>query len=372
MERRVRRQSWRRPLTWLAGACALIGLTASALAVAAYRTPVETERIDAGMTISQRGKYDWTASLAPNHLYDVDKVSDEAMIYTGITRALNMEFSFQISARGATALRGTYSIDLVIRADDSWSKRIPLVGARQFAANGDTAAFWTQYTLDLGRLNELVDQIVRETGVAGNAYSLIIQPDVSTSVIGMRTTREVFAAPLELRWSGDRRQISMPVQREFVSETTWPIVTKVPGKLILYGVSVSVSSARRWSVPIGTGGLCLATSLGILARPRRSGAAKLLWLQRKYRHLFVEGRERALPPLPIVEMHGIEQLLKVARGFGKPVVRAGSTDVYYVVDSGVVYTYDACDDRGIVAHTAPDLRPVPVPRRQRRQRAVGA
>lgn len=369
MERRFRRHSWRRLLTWLAGACALIALAASALAVAAYRAPVESERTDAGMTISQRGKYDWTASLAPNHLYDRDKVSGETTIFTGITRALNMEFSYQISARGATALHGTYSIDLVIRADDSWSKRIPLVGARQFAASGDSTAFWTQYTLDLARLDELVGQIERETGVAGTAYSLIIQPAVSTSVIGTRSTREVFAAPLELRWSADRRQITMPVQREFVSEMTSPVVTKVPGTLSLFGLSVPVGSARAWSGPAGAGGFILAAWLGTLARPRRSEAAKLQWLRRKYRHLFVEGREDELPPLPVVELHDLEQLLKVARGTGKPVVRAGGNDVYYIVDSGVVYAYGAYDT---TARAGTGSRPALVPRRQRRERAVGA
>lgn len=369
MERRFRRHSWRRLLTWLAGACALIALAASVLAVAAYRTPAETERTDAGMTISQRGKYDWTASLAPNHLYDLSKVSGETTIFTGITRALNMEFSYQISARGATALHGTYSIDLVIRAEDSWSKRIPLVGARQFAASGDSAAFWTQYTLDLPRLDELVGQIERETGVTGAAYSLIIQPSVSTSVIGTRSTHEVFAAPLELRWSADRRQITMPVQREFVSETISPIVTKVPGMLSLFGLSVPVRSARAWSCSIGAGGFTLAAWLGILARPRHSEAARLQLLRRRNGHLFVEGRDEALPPLPAVELYDLEQLLKVARGTGKPIVRAGGNDLYYVVDSGVVYVYGLGDT---AARVGTGSRPALVPRRQRRERAVGA
>lgn len=372
MGRRAREQTSRRPLKWLAGACALIGLAALALTALAYRVPVEIERVDAGMTILQRGEYDWTALLAPNHLYDVDKVSGETTIYTGITRALNMEFSFQISARGANELHGTYSVDLIIRADDSWSKRILLVGARQFAANGDTAAFWTQFTLDLGRLNELIDQIVSETGVAGTAYSLVIQPEVATSVVGTRTTRETYVAPLELRWSGDRRQITMPAQREFVSETTEPVVRRIPRQLTLFGRAVPVKSARAWFAPIGGSCLILAAWLGILARPRRNEAARLLELRRKYRSMFVEGSERELPPLPAVRLYDIAQLLKVARGTGKPVIHAGGADVYYVVDNGVLYEYEASRSASAISSGAPGPRSVPIQRRQRRERVLGA
>lgn len=367
MERRSLRHPWQRQLIWLVCACALVTLAGAWSAVMAFRAPLETVRTEIGTAISQRGKYSWTASLYPNHLYGGRRVSDESTVFTNITRALNMEFSYQMNAVGATELSGTYAVDLTIRAGQNWSKRVALVSPRRFTAKGDTATFWAQYTLDIQWLNSLVDEIERETGIVASEYSLLIQPSVATAVAGAQATNQTFAAPIDLVWSDKRRQITMPLQREFVTETSLPVVTRIPGTMAVFDRTLPVSPARIWSVVVTGCALLLTLWLATLARLARgeTGAAEQR-LKRANPRIFIEGRAELPPALPTIEVRDLTQLVKVARETGRPVIHAPAGNVHYVVDSGVVYL---C---GEALKTSSGPYPALVPRRQRRNSTMEA
>ncbi|MGE5559616.1 MAG: DUF5305 family protein [Chloroflexota bacterium] len=359
MERRSPRRSPRRLLIWLAAACAIITLAGAGLAVLAFRTPLERERTEVGTAVSQHGRYSWTALLTPNHLYDSRKVTGETTIFTNITKAVNMEFNYQVKAAGASGISGTYAVDLTIRAGEAWSKRQTLLSPAKFAAKGDTATLWAQYVLDIPALSGLIADIERETGVGASEYTLVIQPTVTASLTGAGIGDQSFAAPLELVWSADRRQIIMPAQREFYSETSMPVVTRVPATLALSTLTLPVRPVRIWSLAVTDCALLLAVWLGVLAR--RAGRDTTIADQRLRRanaRLFIEGKTDLPPALPTIEVRDLTQLIKVARETAKPVVHAGS--VHYVVDSGIVYL---C---GEVARAGATPYPALVPRRQRR------
>lgn len=367
MERRAPRRPWRRPLVWLAWICALVTLSGCLVTFVAFRHPLETEHTVTGMAISQRGHYTWTAVLNPNHLYDGSRASDEPTILTNITRALNMEFSYQMDAPGASDLRGDYAVDLVIRAGTDWTKRLPLVTSRAFSARGDTATFWTQFTLDIAALSRLIDQIEAETSIAGGDYVLSVQPSVTATVTGgLGDTDQTFAAPLELAWSRTDHQIAMPDQREFFSEIDLPVVTRLPAVLPVLGLNLPVSRTRGWAAAISGCALILTAWLGAHARRSRVEQAIDDWrLKCANARLFVEARGEMPLSLPTVGLRDLGQLVKLARETGKPIVHAAGGDTYYVIDGGVVYT------SGEQQRISPRPYPAVVPRRQRRDSAAG-
>jgi signal peptidase len=341
-----RRQQQRRPSTRgpaavprdvvLAGSLGAVGIFAF-LALLAWTRPA-THPV-AAEAYAQQAHVSYRAPTVRSEVYPDGSADTGEPVFLQLAHRLDVDFAWALESEVPHEAHGTASVEAVLSDARGWERRIPLVAPRPFS--GDSLRLTA--TLDLRRLQRLVDRVSDLTGGGVTTWSLTIHPAVQAEgTVGGSAVGLSFDAPLPFTLDGVRLQPE--VGDGTIESLTAP---RVGGTLeqpvaTTLALGIDVRTMRLISL------LALAAALGAAfwARPSLGGKGQPSGhelVAARLGGLLIEAAEAPTPHGRLVELEGLDDLLRLAEARGLLVLHTTTTlgHEYLVDDGGTVYRFRA-------------------------------
>lgn len=318
-----------------------------------FQTPIEKREIVKAIEYKHVGKYDYTAYLKPNIIYNQSTLKPgQGRIFRSITENVVIDFTYTFEFSGLKSpanITVEYSTIMYLRTS-KWNIKFSELPGTASNFTGTTAQFSTTYPINISSVEETAKKIDSEIGVYSSQYNLTINIPIHTVANTVKGTvnenfNPVLSIVLKYR-TGEGDYISI----EDLLHTNSGTLVGVP-RTIYQGWVVSQRYASIAFSMVSVTCLTITVLAYLKTRP-----VKRRKKRRKPLEEIIEPFEEILANTakePLYEnrritvtMKSIEDLVKVADGLEKPILhteRASSahgekpTHVFYVLDDLVTY-----------------------------------
>jgi len=316
---------------------ATVAFAALLLGAFAFMRPLTRSTLE-DISYTQHGTWSYSAA-APAGLYDGDAARTGDPVFRRVSNSVAIHFDYQISADQPVEPSGTYRLMAELSDAGGWKRTIELKpttswNGRSFAADG---------TLDLARVQALIDNFEQQIGAQHPQYLLAVVPEVRVQGrLAGESLSDDFAPRLEFQL--DRQALRF--QKESALQPVKPGLLKRPREqantIVLLGLALEVARARQIALVV----LALALSGGALLALSGRGATgndQAARIQRKYGPLLIDVRESSALVGAVVEVATIDDLARLAERTGRMILHEIEQGVsrYVVQDDGVAYCYCA-------------------------------
>jgi len=327
---------------WVTYAMLVTGVAAlavAALGLVAFSRETTTE-LDRKVPYRESASFAYWADVPPGVVYSDGRVDSGEPVFLRLVDELRTRFEYRLLTDAALNTSGRILLTAIVSDADGWSRRIDLGPASDF--EGGFAA--ASGTLDLHRVQKLVADVERATGVAHESYTVTLAPSVD---LGGRLAgadiSDRFTPTLKFRL--DRLTLTLD---QNTSDRLAPSRTRSaqehilrPGAFSALGTEIRVTQLRRITVAAGLALLVVFLVIAVLrAKALRRGES--FRIEARYGHLFVPVSPSASETLgPLVDVATMEGLARLAEPANRPILhseRLGAHS-YFVEDGGVVYRY---------------------------------
>jgi len=338
--RRRRRREGRTgaPLEWfsllaLAGATTITPILV--VAVIAHGRPTTTHQ-STSLAYAQKGSFSYTADATWSAPYPHGRLSTGDPVFLKLVHRARFRFDYRFSSLIAHRIHGRATLTAVVRATNGWRQAIPLA-ARQFS--GDHVGL--SGVVDLRPLPKLLSRVETSSGVNAS-YSLVLVPHVeATGRIGGHRLAARFSPQLPFTLD----------EHELV-----PDLGDVPGKMLgpsdkgsVGGTtaraatmsfkvgSARVTTVRTWSERILAALVCALLGLALVL-DLAEFSVDPTWRRHRREIVRVERIDHA-GVRQIVDVPDLDTLAEIAARYDRAILHEESSDVFSVVDDGVLYRY---------------------------------
>ena len=322
----------------------VIGLAAATVALAALavvsfgRPPTGTETVEAAY--AHQGRFEYEARVPRSAAYPDGQVSTGEPVFLRLVPRLRLSFSYELDSALSTAVGGTIALDARISDGRGWERLLPLAPERPLEDGASTVSG----SLDLARVQRVVEEVRDLTGSAQTTYTVAVLPRVEVAGrIGDEPLESTFAPVLAFDFGDLRLQPSLEA-----GEGLGPFAPREPGtatrpaaaELSLGALSVTVATARRVSL-LGIAALLLLCGLALAAGRRLRDDDEHERIQSRYGHLLLPVASCAGDWAHVVELAEMPALVRLAEHQGKLILQVGEgSERHYLVEDGpTAYRY---------------------------------
>jgi signal peptidase I len=322
-----------------AGIAALVALGALLALVSFTRSTTRADTVPEAY--AQQGRFDYSTTVARNVVYPDGRVVTGDPVFLRLVPRLRVAFDYELESRLEVA--GDGRIGLVARLSDGrgWERRFELAPVRSFSGGRASVVG----SLDLRRIEKVIEQLRDLTGSSQAAYSLTILPTVSVSGrVGGEPVETTFAPVLgfdvgDLRLQPDLEAAGGGVS-PFAPRETGTGTHAVPDELSLGPLDLPVRTARVFSLlALGTGLLLGLLALGAFRRRYHGDESDRI--AARFGHLLLPVTSRPQDWARVTELADIESLVRLAEHYDRMILHLAERDAHsYVVEEGTgVYRY---------------------------------
>jgi hypothetical protein len=276
-------------------------------------------------------------------VYNTGSAVSGEPVFTKLTCKLNLAFTYTMQGGQLVDTSGSQKLyALILDEESGWQRTIPLTAETAFVGNTTT----NKTTLDLCQVAALVASMEQATGIHLNSYTLVIVAHVTMGgrISGQKFTT-IFDPRLTFGFDGlhlyllGNSSLTNPMQT--VQSDTITNSSLVDNTFLLFGLKPSVGKIRMVAL-IGLGSsLAGLVALWIYSYSiSRRSEESIIHL--KYSFLLMGVHEKGLESLsPVIDVTGIEDLVKLAQRQNVMIMHLKHGDVhYYLVQvEGKTYRY---------------------------------
>lgn len=332
---------------WIAASAVLAVILAASLygCYSFIRMPLNRYSNNVDLSYTQSADYNYTAYVKPSLLYDNrTEISEGEPLYIKLVEQLNVTLQYNLTQTPTPIEMG----DIMVVYETSgklcggdWSKTYDL---KQENAN-DTfisiSRFIETYTLNITKIEEIIDTIGEETEIRVQSYTYEIKPNISLDAsAGNKTIEQEFAPVLTIKFEGGQITFeslssskSGSVTHRETEIATWSLIGYPFEIKDMRGLSLIASIPLAFLLYISVGRFFM----------ERASRSFMECLSGDIRDRIVEAQE---PPERIerstMRVGSMEDLALVAEEAFKPIIHHG--DVFYVLDGDVRYEFIMVDD----------------------------
>jgi len=298
---------------------------------------------------------------APPGIYDDPTIREGDPVFLRLTRAVRMGVDLGIEGDRLERPEGTVRLTATLQQLNGWERTMVLAPERRFT--GTQAA--VDGTLDLGAFRRMVEEAEAASGVHFESYQLIVRADIR-AYVGDHIPLRPFEPQVVFRISSTQLQIERAPsgERSPLAHASNGVLRNdrvEPNLLALGPWSPSVAAVRFWS-PLG-----LLVSIAVLAALTRATITALHGteaerIEAQYGSLILRAHLLEPPPhVTLVRMQSFEDLARMARVSGLPILRrSDSPPDYLLLTPEAAYHYEATEHErpsAITARIARRIRP---------------
>jgi hypothetical protein len=293
-------------------------------------------------TYTQKGSYDYVATLRPNLLYNTTLLrKGEGTLFTPITRTINVTFTYELEVDKPAAMdfRETYTVML---SSEAWNRTMHQSQTKTITKEGQELVLTRSFQFNITEVMNLIRRIEEEIGYRAPRYKIEIRPVIEGNLTALGEKAAVRFLPFlnltitpDIRGEGGRITI----------EGTDYGQRGVANKMVTSQDDVTIRNRQISYVALASSLTALSASLWFTKRPaKRSPEQELQRVTQPYREVIARTNT---PPKGqrVIAMESWEDLVKVADTLGKPVLyfinraEAGEEHLFYVLDGPTCYIY---------------------------------
>jgi signal peptidase len=319
---------------------ATVAFAALLLAAYAFTRPLMRSTLE-DVNYTQTGTWSYSAA-APAGLYDGSAARTGDPVFRRLSNSVAIHFDYQLSSDQPVEALGTYRLIAELSDVGGWTRTIELKPAASFSGR----SFAVDGTLDLARIQALIDNFEQQIGAQHPQYMLAVVPEVHVQgQLAGQALSDDFAPRLEFQL--DRQELRFQKDSGSGLNALQPVkpgllkrAHEQANTIALLGLVLEVARARQ----VALVALALALSCGALLALRGHGSTgndEAARIQRKYGPLLIAVRESSALAEASVEVATIDDLARLAERNGRMIlheIEQGASR-YVVQDDGVTYCY---------------------------------
>lgn len=310
------------------------------LGALAFTRPTRIEAVQE-VPYTQSGRFGYTARANPS-VYDGGVVTTGQPVFRRLVDALQLRLAYRFSSPQPHEVGGSYKVLAQVGDDSGWRRSIELVPSTPFRGDG----FERSFQLDLRRVQQLLAEAQRLTGVQREQYTLTILAQITTGgTLDGQQFRAQFAPAMAFQMDSLRLQLLQPTEGEATGKSVQAMlrVPTLEANYLSLGPLRLPVIAARWLATL----LLLGSILGLIALQgwsrRLLEQGEHVVIASRWGHALVDVLE---PPsaegiVPLRDLGSLEALLASAPSARLLHARQGDHHYYYVMADGQTYLYAA-------------------------------
>lgn len=312
-----------------------------ALCVFAFAKPLSRGSI-VTIPVHHFGTFSYSGS-APEGVYDSTTFHESAPIFPALTCQVNVGFGYSIVSEELTGVNGSYRVDAMIKEEQSgWARSVPLIPATAFSGN----MFVANSTVDICRVQQMVDNFKDGTGFFSPSYILSVIPQIQVSGLTKgKSFNETFSPSLDFKYDNVLFSIRRndPEDNPLTSNQTGSVLfpSIQPNSLTFLGIDISIRALRQVGVflfIISASGFLILTLVlkGICIRDPE------MIVKLKYGSMMMDVNESNIEPtLKIITLNSMDELARIAEHSGKFIFykKQSLSVLYYVTHEEITYRF---------------------------------
>lgn len=319
------------------------------LGIFAFLRPT-TRETAADINYEQTGTFSYSAK-APAGVYDSDQVQTGDPVFRQVTSVVDLRYVYHLAAEHASDIHGSSRLVAEVSDSSGWNRAIELQPSVDFSSTTATA----QGTLDLTRVQALIDEFERQTGIKRPQYALaVVAHTTLQGTIDGQQLNEEFALRLEFLIDPQQLQVvkASGASDAFAQTQQGMLKHSVeqPNTLALLGISLDVAQARALALI----GLFLAIGGGVFwfALLRRNAPSdEAARIRQKYGPLLIAiHNDQIAAGAAVIDIATIDDLVKLAEQHGLMILHSqcDAAPHYLVTDGKLTYRYrSATTEHGV-------------------------
>lgn len=325
-------------------------LIIGALSVYSWNTPQTTTVQLVDSTSNIETAYDYKATMSPNILYPKGgtvEVGDT--LFKKITTSIPFDLKTTIKSEEEVLAKGTYDIQLIVKAGDIWQRTYPLQNNQTFELKGtDIPVIDNIYKIDLTQLNTFITQVEEETGVRHSQYDLEVVPTIQGVLQYSNMERDIQVQDkLIFHYLYD--EIKLASEKSFATSIHFNESQTSTNPFRFLGLSLPLIPIRATSTTMF---ILLLLTIVFSFKYLDSSRVKVIKteaekLNKKYGSRIIKlSRQIKFEGKTVVPFDTFKSLLKIADEKEQPIFfyedANDPSQMYLIVDGIYVYTFEPC------------------------------
>ncbi|WP_438315325.1 DUF5305 family protein [Sporosarcina sp. FA9] len=316
----------------------------AAIAVYSMFTPLLTSNETVVNSVQIGTSYEYKAVITPNILYPNGGTVDAGdTIFKKITTAIPLDIKSTIVADQEVVAKGTYEVELLIKANDLWERSFPLDEKRSFDLKGtELSIIDGTFTIDLNKMNRFITQVEEETGIKPSQYVFEVTPNIIGEIqFGGQEKNIDLGDKLIFDYMYDELVLSS--EKAFTSVNTFSSVETISNAF--FGLPIEQTRIVSTIISILLLLFILITIKNVTPIRNKSTALQSDKINKKYSNRIIQVSQKVSDAQKtIISMYSFKSILKIADEKELPIfchkMYGDGNAVYFIVDGDYVYDYE--------------------------------
>lgn len=293
--------------------------------------------------------YEYQATIKPNVLYPQGgtiEVGDT--IFKKITTAIPFHMKSTIKSENEVLAKGTYEINLIVKAGELWEKTFPLDKEHAFQKNGTEISILDKsYNIEIERIQTFITQVEEETGIRSDQYSIEVVPNIQGTI--NYSGKEI---PIKindkLSFQYTYEKIILASEKSFSSTVPFSNFEEITNFLGILNLELSVETVRISSslvsllLLICTIFMGYKTQWNVRIKPIPTQVEKI---NKKYANRIIPvSNKMNTDQKSIITLQSFSSVLKIADEKELPIFYINNTQqdiaIYFIVEDEYLYQYE--------------------------------
>jgi signal peptidase I len=321
-----------------------VALASLALAGLAFSRPLD-RTVGATETYQQSGAFSYSAT-GPGSIYDSNAVTTGDPVFPSVTNNVDFRFEYHLTSDQPTSVSGTASFAAEVSDSTGWKKTIELLPSTPFNGN----SFIALGTLDLSRVQGVINQFQQATGVVRQQYNVSIVPDIQIhGTLAGVTLKDAFDPRIEFQL--DQHELQLAKTSSSSGANVDPLKPTQSGTVKLTKIKPNRMSLTKLSLPVEKARLLsiLTLSLSLIGLGvcgwmtwRGSKSGEVARIQARFGSMMISVEDADFEyGGRVIDVESFDDLLRLAMRDERMIMHQHASGIhrYYVQDSIVVYRY---------------------------------
>lgn len=292
--------------------------------------------------------YDYKAKIIQNVLYPkggIIEVNDT--IFTKITAAIPFYLNAIFKSDNMVLVKGTYEVDVVVKAGELWERTFPLENEIPFELEGtELAVIDNAYEIDLNEINSFIAQVEEETEIRADYYMIEVIPNINGTILydGKEMT---IPAQNNLVFQLGNEEIRLMSEKSFTSMTPFTTTEVITNTFNFFGTALPLGPVRIISTILSI--LLLLPTIylykNVLTTRTKSVKTQIDKISKKYgSRLIPVAQKLNTDGKSTIILQSFTSIIKIADEkelpiFCHKVFKDGSA-IYFIIDGEYIYHYE--------------------------------
>lgn len=321
----------------------ILCIISTSIAIYSWLQPnkITSENVDNDLQI--KTQYDYQATISPNILYpDGGVIEKKKELVKAILSDIPFTINSTIRSDKPVTVKGSYEIQLIVKADNIWEKKFTIGEKKNFSGNGTEISIFKgdRFKIDYESVSDFISDVEEELSIQPEYYSLIVQPYVN-GIIQYNDSTQVLTLQDQLVFQDYFENVILGSDTEYSSSLPFTTSTVTENEISLFKFTIPLILVRLISSVLALLFLAIYLLLIVKFKQKQSVQEKII---RKHKDKLIPlSKQIETYNHSVVHLHSFKSLLQISDSKELPIFYVSSSidhaTVYFIIDSYYIFQY---------------------------------